>query len=80
MAVFKYSSFSCILMLIICVATVRASKLNVPRILLPIFRDFSVNFTLEATEGGCYKWYRLSNAFQKNLHNFVFTGLQQELI
>lgn len=33
------------------------SKLNVPRVLLPIFNDFATNFTLEATEGGCYKWY-----------------------
>ncbi|XP_057657575.1 nuclear pore membrane glycoprotein 210 [Diorhabda carinulata] len=36
--------------------TVKCSKLNVPRVLLPIFNDFATNFTLEATEGGCYKW------------------------
>ncbi|XP_012259706.2 nuclear pore membrane glycoprotein 210 [Athalia rosae] len=33
-----------------------AHRLNVPRVLLPIFNDFPVNFTLEVTEGGCYKW------------------------
>lgn len=32
------------------------SKLNVPRVLLPIFNKFSINFTLEVTEGGCYRW------------------------
>ncbi|CAG9865544.1 unnamed protein product [Phyllotreta striolata] len=42
--------------LILLCATVRCSKLNVPRILLPIFNDFATNFILEATEGGCYKW------------------------
>ncbi|XP_046395888.1 nuclear pore membrane glycoprotein 210 [Ischnura elegans] len=33
-----------------------ASKLNVPRVLLPLFSQLSTNFTLEVTEGGCYKW------------------------
>ena len=33
-----------------------ASRLNVPRVLLPVFTDFPVNFTLEVTEGGCYQW------------------------
>ncbi|XP_071451891.1 nuclear pore membrane glycoprotein 210 [Hetaerina americana] len=32
------------------------SKLNVPRVLLPLFTQLSTNFTLEVTEGGCYKW------------------------
>lgn len=31
-------------------------RLNVPRVLLPVFNDFPVNFTLEVTEGGCYQW------------------------
>lgn len=35
---------------------IEASRLNVPRVLLPIFNDFPVNFTLEVTEGGCYQW------------------------
>ncbi|XP_066245926.1 nuclear pore membrane glycoprotein 210 [Euwallacea similis] len=35
---------------------ISASKLNVPRVLLPIFNDFQTQFVLEATEGGCYKW------------------------
>ncbi|CAH2313261.1 Nuclear pore membrane glyco 210 [Pelobates cultripes] len=32
-----------------------ASKLNVPKILLPFSRGNKINFTLEVTEG-CYKW------------------------
>ncbi|KRT81282.1 hypothetical protein AMK59_6258, partial [Oryctes borbonicus] len=36
--------------------TTRSSKLNVPHVLLPIFSDVNVNFTLEAVNGGCYKW------------------------
>lgn len=35
---------------------VEADRLNVPRVLLPVFNDFPVNFTLEVTEGGCYQW------------------------
>ncbi|XP_054278791.1 nuclear pore membrane glycoprotein 210-like [Macrosteles quadrilineatus] len=35
---------------------VDASKLNVPRVLLPLFNQFSTNFTLEVSEDGCYKW------------------------
>ena len=31
-------------------------RLNVPRVLMPVFNDFPVNFTLEVTEGGCYQW------------------------
>ncbi|XP_018310239.1 nuclear pore membrane glycoprotein 210 [Mycetomoellerius zeteki] len=31
-------------------------RLNVPRVLLPVFNNFAVNFTLEVTDGGCYKW------------------------
>ncbi|XP_046623224.1 nuclear pore membrane glycoprotein 210 [Neodiprion virginianus] len=42
-----------ITLLSICVNT---QRLNVPRVLLPIFNDFPTNFTLEVTEGGCYKW------------------------
>lgn len=39
------------------VATVSAThRLNVPRVLLPVFNNFAVNFTLEVTDGGCYKW------------------------
>lgn len=32
-------------------------RLNVPRVLIPVFHDFPVNFTLEVTEGGCYQWW-----------------------
>lgn len=31
-------------------------RLNVPRVLLPVFNDFAVNFTLEVTDGACYQW------------------------
>ncbi|KAM4721755.1 LOW QUALITY PROTEIN: nuclear pore membrane glycoprotein 210 [Rhinophrynus dorsalis] len=33
----------------------RASKLNIPKVLLPYTRATKINFTLEVTEG-CYKW------------------------
>uniref|UniRef100_A0A667Z7B9 Nucleoporin 210 n=1 Tax=Myripristis murdjan TaxID=586833 RepID=A0A667Z7B9_9TELE len=33
----------------------RASKLNIPKVLLPLARSTRINFTLEATEG-CYRW------------------------
>lgn len=36
--------------------TSTAHKLNVPRVLLPVFNNFAVNFTLEVTDDGCYKW------------------------
>ncbi|XP_011343708.2 nuclear pore membrane glycoprotein 210 isoform X2 [Ooceraea biroi] len=43
--------------ILICAARITtAHKLNVPRVLLPIFNNFAVNFTLEVTDGGCYKW------------------------
>ncbi|KAL0127413.1 hypothetical protein PUN28_005602 [Cardiocondyla obscurior] len=39
------------------VATVSTThRLNVPRVLLPVFNNFAVNFTLEVTDGSCYKW------------------------
>ncbi|KAJ9594721.1 hypothetical protein L9F63_013995 [Diploptera punctata] len=34
----------------------QSSKLNVPRVLLPIFKEFNTNFTLKVTDEGCYKW------------------------
>lgn len=33
-----------------------SAKLNVPRVLLPLFEQFSTNFTLEVSENGCYRW------------------------
>uniref|UniRef100_A0A4W5MVM5 Nucleoporin 210 n=1 Tax=Hucho hucho TaxID=62062 RepID=A0A4W5MVM5_9TELE len=35
--------------------TTCASKLNIPKVLLPLARSTRINFTLEATEG-CYRW------------------------
>ncbi|XP_072569892.1 nuclear pore membrane glycoprotein 210 [Paramormyrops kingsleyae] len=37
------------------VCTSGASKLNIPKVLLPLARSTRINFTLEATEG-CYRW------------------------
>lgn len=37
-------------------------KLNVPRALLPIFQDFQMEYTLQATDG-CYKWYVRTKSF-----------------
>ncbi|EDW01493.1 nuclear pore membrane glycoprotein 210 [Drosophila grimshawi] len=33
-----------------------SAKLNHPRVLLPIFQDKSINFTLEVVDPNCYKW------------------------
>lgn len=33
-----------------------SKKINYPRLLLPVFDDFSVNFTLEVIEKGCFTW------------------------
>ncbi|XP_970065.4 nuclear pore membrane glycoprotein 210 [Tribolium castaneum] len=43
------------------IASAFSSKLNVPRVLLPIFNDFSMKFLLEANDGGCYKWSTTRN-------------------
>lgn len=45
-----------VLMFLLSAIYVDSSKLNVPRVLLPLFSDVSTNFTLEVTDGGCYKW------------------------
>lgn len=43
--------------LIFChILPLEAAKLNVPRVLLPLFEHFSTNFTLEVSENGCYRW------------------------
>ncbi|KAJ9575650.1 hypothetical protein L9F63_007479, partial [Diploptera punctata] len=34
----------------------QTSKLNVPRVLLPIFQQINTNFTLKVRDEGCYKW------------------------
>jgi len=36
-----------------------ASKLNVPKLLLPYYSQAPTNFTLEASEG-CFTWYDLN--------------------
>ncbi|XP_055917855.1 nuclear pore membrane glycoprotein 210 [Eupeodes corollae] len=37
-------------------STIETTKLNYPRVLLPIFDKISINFTLEVIEKGCFKW------------------------
>uniref|UniRef100_A0A3P9AA62 BIG2 domain-containing protein n=1 Tax=Esox lucius TaxID=8010 RepID=A0A3P9AA62_ESOLU len=37
------------------IQTTRGSKLNIPKVLLPLARSTRINFTLEASEG-CYRW------------------------
>lgn len=58
MAVVKQIRLHVVLSLFVinCPAIVENSKLNVPRVLLPLFNGFSTNFTLEVSEHGCYKW------------------------
>ncbi|XP_044316732.1 nuclear pore membrane glycoprotein 210 isoform X2 [Drosophila rhopaloa] len=34
----------------------KAARLNHPRVLLPIFEEKAINFTLEVDESNCYKW------------------------
>lgn len=36
--------------------TCESAKINTPRVLLPWFENFVVNFTFEIIEGGCYTW------------------------
>uniref|UniRef100_A0A673Z9C5 Nucleoporin 210 n=1 Tax=Salmo trutta TaxID=8032 RepID=A0A673Z9C5_SALTR len=56
MAFFALSSLSVFLLLISSsIHTTCASKLNIPKVLLPLARSTRINFTLEATEG-CYRW------------------------
>ncbi|XP_003400496.3 nuclear pore membrane glycoprotein 210 [Bombus terrestris] len=49
--------FFSVLFVLFCVTSdALVHRLNVPRVLLPVFNDFAVNFTLEVTDGACYKW------------------------
>ncbi|XP_018577251.1 nuclear pore membrane glycoprotein 210 [Anoplophora glabripennis] len=61
MAIRKLWLQNVILNLFLLFINIKCSKLNVPRVLLPVFNDFSAKFTLEATEGGCYKWSTTRN-------------------
>ncbi|XP_045135135.1 nuclear pore membrane glycoprotein 210-like [Portunus trituberculatus] len=44
------------LALVWCVVSLCASRLNVPRVLLPYNHHTPTNFTLKVYNGGCYKW------------------------
>lgn len=49
-------SLSIILLLLISATKIQgSSKLNIPKVLLPLARSTRINFTLETTEG-CYRW------------------------
>lgn len=48
--------FGFVLLLLVVQPQTQAIKLNYPRVLLPLFRTISTNFTLEVIEGGCFKW------------------------
>ncbi|KAJ8960331.1 hypothetical protein NQ318_004065 [Aromia moschata] len=61
MAVRTFGLRNVVLNLLFILVGVTSSKLNVPRVLLPVFNDFATNFVLEATEGGCYKWSTTRN-------------------
>ncbi|XP_060653588.1 nuclear pore membrane glycoprotein 210 [Drosophila nasuta] len=48
--------FCLFLLILVFKNVVESAKLNHPRVLLPIFQDKSINFTLEVVEPNCYKW------------------------
>ncbi|XP_061397212.1 nuclear pore membrane glycoprotein 210 [Musca vetustissima] len=53
----KLAIFKLLILLFLCGEKVtEATKLNFPRVLLPIFDKISINFTLQVSEKGCYKW------------------------
>ncbi|XP_055533000.1 nuclear pore membrane glycoprotein 210 [Wyeomyia smithii] len=52
----QFSSLLPYLLLVLQVSVTVATKLNYPRVLLPVFDHISVNFTLEVVEKGCFKW------------------------
>lgn len=54
MSSFKYL-LSVIVSLIYIILVSGSSKLNIPKVLLPLARSTKINFTLETTEG-CYRW------------------------
>ncbi|KAK6643599.1 hypothetical protein RUM43_005109 [Polyplax serrata] len=57
---FHFSMFKIALCLFgVFISLSAGSKLNVPRVLLPLFHDFTTNFTLEVKDSGCYKWSTL---------------------
>ncbi|XP_041563587.1 nuclear pore membrane glycoprotein 210 isoform X2 [Drosophila elegans] len=47
----------CLMLLILAaIHGAEAARLNHPRVLLPIFEEKAINFTLEVDESNCYKW------------------------
>ncbi|XP_029579505.1 nuclear pore membrane glycoprotein 210 [Salmo trutta] len=56
MAIFALNTLSVFVLISSSIHTTSASsKLNIPKVLLPLARSTRINFTLEATEG-CYRW------------------------
>ncbi|CAL4097838.1 unnamed protein product [Meganyctiphanes norvegica] len=45
-----------LLLVLSCIVALQASKLNVPRVLLPYDHDGPANYTLKVLDGGCYRW------------------------
>lgn len=53
---FSIKLSSLILSVLLCTSKTFSSKLNVPRVLLPVIDTFTVSFNIEVTDDGCYKW------------------------
>lgn len=49
-------SVSVLLLIITVIQVDGTSRLNIPKVLLPLARSTKINFTLETTEG-CYRWW-----------------------
>lgn len=47
-------NFRAVLLLITLIHSIKAIKFNRPRILLPIFDEVRINFTLEVKDEGCF--------------------------
>lgn len=68
-----------LLFLITVIQVDSTSKLNIPKVLLPLARSTKINFTLETTEG-CYRWWvkhpqchiSQQNTWQSTLYNEVW--------
>lgn len=49
-------NFRVVFLLITLIQSITAIKFNRPRILLPIFDEVQVNFTLEVKDDGCFEF------------------------
>lgn len=60
---FSIKLLKLILGVLLCTSKTFGSKLNVPRVLLPVIDTFTVSFNIEVTDDGCYKWLVFFNQF-----------------